>query len=78
MRTGYTGTYYLYQDGYRYKRSITVRDRSKISKQALLYRLQGVLAGYTVIKNDELIDEWWDRQARRWYAVGKDGSKGEL
>ena len=44
----------------------------------MIYRIAGELAGYTIHRDAVLVDEWWDKKARKNYSTGKDGGKGEL
>jgi len=74
----YKGTFYLYRDKIRYRETVMVKSRTAVSKQAMIYRIADELAGYTIHKDEQLVDEWWDRGARKNYSQAKNGSKGEL
>ena len=74
----YNAVFYLYKNGYRYRVNSSYTKKTDISKQAMIYRIAGELAGYTIHKEAVLVDEWWDRKARKNYSTGKDGGKGEL
>ncbi len=74
----YNATFYLYKNGYRYRVNSSYGKKTDISKQAMIYRIAGELAGYTIHREAVLVDEWWDRRARKNYSTGKDGGKGEL
>ena len=68
----------MYKNGYRYRVNSSYGKKTDISKQAMIYRIAGELAGYTIHREAVLVDEWWDRKARKNYSTGKDGGKGEL
>ena len=74
----YNAVFYLYKNGYRYRVNSSYKKKTDISKQAMIYRIAGELAGYTIHRDAVLVDEWWDRKARKNYSTGKDGGKGEL